>query len=145
MAGTMLSDGFSTTITLTTSDLTFMEETKVKPPGVDGGDPIPRTTMLNTAVRTQKPPKLKSFTPVKVTARYDPQILAEAITACNINQEIVVTHPDGQTWTFWGWLKSAEPNENEEGSEVTMELEFILSNLNASDVETAPVRAAAAT
>lgn len=145
MAGTMLSDGFSTTISLTTSDLTFMEETKVKPPGVDGGDPIPRTTMLNTAVRTQKPPTLKSFTPVKLTVRYDPQILAEAIAACNLNQEIVITHPDNQTWTFWGWLKSFEPNDNEEGSEVTAEAEFVLSNLDDDDVETVPVRAAGST
>jgi len=145
MPGTMLSDGFSTTVTLSTSDVTFIEETKVKPIGVDGGDPIPRTTMLNSAYRTQKPPTLKGHTSLKMTVRYDPQVLTEIHAAVNVNQSIVLSHPDGQTWTFWGWLKSFEPNDNEEGAEVTAEVEFIVSNLNGSDVETAPVRAAAPT
>jgi len=57
----------------------------------------------------------------------------------NQNQEIVLTYPDGETLTFWGWLDGYAPNEMSEGEQPTAEVTVICSNQNNSGVETAPV------
>jgi hypothetical protein len=143
MSDTIITDGYSTTLTLATSDITLAEETTVKPPGLEGGDKIPRTTMANTAVRTFKPPSLYEVTDITGTYRFPPSVLTEVQTAINTNQQITVNLPDSSTWTFWGWLKTFEPGDFAEGAEVLADFTFCISNLNGSDAETAPVYAAA--
>jgi hypothetical protein len=145
MSDTIITDGFSTTLTLGTSDITLAEEVTVKPGGIEGGDKIPRTTMANTAVRTFKPPTLYEVTDITGSYRFAPSVLDEVQTAVNVNQEITVNLPDSSTWTFWGWLKTFDPGDFSEGEEVLADFTFVISNLNASDAETAPVYAAAAT
>jgi len=137
-------DGFSTTIAfsagvsgITVADL--MPEKDVQPPGIDGGGPNDTSTMRNTAWRTLQPKSLKSLTPCNLTVAYDPAMYTEMNDMCPVNQEIVITFPDGETLTFWGWVNTFTPGVNVEGEQPTASVEIQPSNQNNAGAEVAPV------
>lgn len=135
-----MDDGFSTLISLGGTD--FWEKS-VTPPGLSAGGEIDTTTMRNTTWRTRNPKSLVTMTPMSATCAYDPEGYETILAQLGVNQEIVVTFPDGSTLTFWGWLDEFTPGESVEGEQPTADVTFIPSNQNASGVETAPVYAAA--
>lgn len=137
-------DGYQTTVAFSAGSsgvvlTTLIKERTVKPPGIDGGGPILTTTMRNANWRTAQPKSLKTLTPSSITVTYDPSVFDELVAMTNINQSIVITFPDATTLTFWGWINTAEPSNNEEGEEPTMEIGLEISNANAAGTETAPV------
>jgi hypothetical protein len=143
MAGIVegLRDGFPTIVTLTGAGVTFWEVT-LQPPGIDGGEAIPTTTMRNSDLRTSAPRHLYGLTPSEISAAYDPTAYDSILAAVNINQSIIVTFPDGGTLTFWGFIQRFVPDANEEGRRPTARITIVPTNRNASGVETAPVVAA---
>jgi len=137
----MIKDGFSSTITFADNSSVEFYEKEVTPPSIEGGGPIEQTTMLNTAWRTKYPKTLKDVGPAALTVAYDPAVIDTIKSMVNQNQLITVTFPDDTTLAFWGWLDSFKPNALVEGEQPTAEVVLEASNLNGSDVETAPVYA----
>lgn len=116
--GLYLIDGHSTKIAFARdSDISFWEKSP-QPPGMDGGDPIDVTTMHNTTWRTMRPRSLTTLTELSITAAYDPVCYTDILNNL-LNQEgsITVTFSDGSTLDFFGYLKTFEPNEVEEGEQ----------------------------
>lgn len=135
-----MDDGYSTLISLGGTD--FWEKT-VTPPGLSAGGEVDTTTMRNSTWRTRNPKQLFTMSPMSATVAWDPAGYDTILTDLGVNQEIVVTFPDGSTLTFWGWLDEFTPGENAEGEQPTADVTFIPSNQDASGDEIAPVYAAA--
>jgi hypothetical protein len=141
-----LTDGHPTTISFSagTSAAAYLWEKTVTPPGVSGGGENDTTNMHNSIWRTRQPKVLKTLSNMSFDAQYDPAIYDEIVGMVNVNQQITVTFSDGSTLVFWGWLDEFTPGSCEEGTPPIASCTIIPSNLNDSDVETAPVYAPAA-
>ena len=141
-----IDDGHSTTISFGSTPsgetLLFWEK-EVTPPGMSGGGPNDTTTMRNTLWRTMAPKKLITLTSGSFVASYDPGVFEQILAMLNVNTQIEVTYPNGDKYTFWGWLDEFTPNACVEGEQPTANVSIEPSNQNASGVETAPVYAAA--
>lgn len=137
----ILKDGYSTIIGFAENPTIYlnMKEKTVKPPGYDGGDEIDTTTMRNETVRTFAPRSLLTLTESTFTAAYDPDVMPELEAMINVNQLITVTYPDLSTLAFWGYLKTAEPSDHEEGSQPTLECSIIPTNEDENGDEILPV------
>lgn len=133
-----IDDGFSTTISFASNDSVYLYEKEVTPPGIDGGDEIDTTTMLNTAWRTRQPRSLKTLTECSAVVAYDPAIYDDILDMLNDNQLITITFPDTATLAFWGWLKSFTPNACVEGEQPTANIVIVPSNQADSGSEVAP-------
>lgn len=113
--GFMLEDGYSTKVSSTLDpNIAFWEKT-VQPPGLDGGEAIPQTTMHNIRYRTTAPRSLMTLTPITIVAAYDPAVYDQIHVLINENTSWTVTFPDTSTYTFFGFLQSFIPEPNEEG------------------------------
>lgn len=127
--GIKLKDGYSTKIAFENDpDVEFWEKT-VQPPGLDGGDEIPQTTMHNTTVRTFAPRSLYTLTNTTTTVAYDPNSI-NSIKNNLLNQEgsITVHFPDGSTLDFYGYLKSFTPSDHTEGEQPEAEIVIVATN-----------------
>lgn len=136
--GRMLEDGYQTLITFQADPDVSLWEKTVKPPGVNGGDPIEQTTMWNVTYRTFAFRALKTITEATLTCAYDPRVLLQAVALANVNTLITVRYSDLSTVDFWGALITFEPNDAGEGTQPEASVNITPSNLNASGVETAP-------
>jgi len=134
-----LDDGYQTLITFTEDSSVLFYEKTVTPPGMDGGDEVDTTTMLNTTYRTRNPKALITMTNCSMTVAYDPACYPEIVELLNVNGEIKVTFPDSSYLTFWGWLDKFIPGEHQEGEQPTAEIEIVPSNQDAAGAEIAPV------
>lgn len=111
-----LQDGHATFITLEADpSIAFWEKT-TQPPGYDGGDAVDTTTMHNTTYRTFAPRQLATLTEISVTAGYDPVLYTDILARINVRDTITITFLDGSTVAFYGYVKSFEPQDNEEGN-----------------------------
>ena len=141
--GIPLQDGYQTLITfVSNTDIKFWERT-VTPPGIDGGDPIERTTMHNTAWRTFGARSLRTLTPVSTTVTYDPAVLEEIMNVTtgllNVETTITVTFADLSTIAFYGYLQNFEPSEVSEGSDPEATITIQPTNWDPdADVEAGP-------
>ena len=141
-----MEDGFSTTISFSSSELTstdiltlYMQEKEVTPPGVDGGEKIDVTTMRNTSWRTFAPRNLKTLMEAPINVAWDPGLYDEMNAMINDNQEITITLPDTATIVFWGFVKSFTPSAHVEGAQPMAAVSIEPTNRNAAGAETAPV------
>lgn len=138
-----IDDGHKTLITFAeTANVKFYEKS-VTPPSMSAGGANDTTTMHNDRWRTNAPKKLITMGDMSVTAAYDPAVLTQIKDMLGKNQEITVTHPDGSTWKFWGWVDEFTPGANSEGSQPTAEVKIICSNQDDLGVETEPTYTAA--
>lgn len=139
-AGIKLDDGYSTQLAFSLDDnISFWEKT-VQPPGVDGGDPIPTSTMHNTTYRTFAPSALISLTPCNTTAAYDPEVYNQIIAITNRRGSVTVHFPDGSTLDFYGYLRTFEPQDHAEGDPPEANIEIQPTNWDpTNNVEAAPV------
>ena len=137
-ADALLEDGHQTLITVADDpDISFWEK-EVQPPGIDGGGENNITTMHNTAWRVFAPKKLKTLTPVVITAGYNPAVYDQIIAELQDNQEITVTFSDGSTVVFWGWVDKFIPQGSSEGGMPEAEITIIPSNRDDAGAEQAP-------
>ncbi len=133
-----LDDGFSTLVSLPSAGVTFKEKT-VQPPGLDGGDAIETSTMRNTALRTMAPRSLYTLTDSPIVVAYDVDVYDVIKTNINLNQEIVITFPDSKTLTFFGFLRTFEPDALEEGTQPEATITITPTNVDLTGAEIAPV------
>lgn len=134
-----LTDGFSSLIEFAADATVLFYEKTVTPPGIDGGGEIDTTTMHNTAWRTKAPKSLKTLSEAACTVAYDPATYPEIVALVNVNNLITITFADTSTLAFYGWLNTFTPGELVEGEQPTADIGIICSNVNGSNVETAPV------
>lgn len=139
-AGIMLEDGYQSLVTLAAdTNIDFWEKT-VQPPGLDGGEAIPITTMHNTVYRTFVSRELITLTPISFVAAYDPAVY-DQITAClNVQTTITVTFADGSTLAFYGYLQKFDPAVMTEGAQPEATITIVPTNYDPTNhVEAAPV------
>lgn len=134
-----MTDGLGTKITLSNIPNIDIRRTGVTPFGVDGTDAKDLTTLENEEWRTFMSKQLKTMTPGKMTVYYDPNDLEEIRGQINVNQEVELEYPDGETDTVWAFLKSFMPNEHKEGVPPTAELEIVPTNMDDNLDEVGPV------
>jgi hypothetical protein len=137
-SGKDLEDGFSTIITMANAANVAFWEQSVKPPGFDGGDLIPQTTMRNSVWRTFAPRKLKTLTAMTFKAAYDPKVIGDINNQMNINQLYTVTHSNGAKWSFYGVLNKFDPDEETEGNKPTASCTITPTNRDNTGAEVGP-------
>jgi hypothetical protein len=139
-SGILLPDGYQTLISFTANTSVSFWEKTVKPPGVDGGDPIQETTMHNTAWRTMAPRALKTLTESTCVCAYDPNLYNQIVSLINVRTSITVHFPDGSTLVFYGFLQKFEPSEMKEGDQPEATVTICPTNYDPSaHAEASPV------
>lgn len=138
MAG-IQNDGFSTTIAFALDTDVQFKVKELTPPGMSAGGAIDTTTMENTTFRTMFPKSLITLTESSILAAWDPALYDEIIAMLGKNQSIVVTFPDAQKLTFFGWIDEFTPNAQVEGEQPTTALTIVPSNVDLAGAEIAPV------
>lgn len=110
--------------------------------GIDGGEKLDATCLDNSQWMTYLPQTLINIPNLTFRAKYDPSDWSNIVSEVNVNQELVLTFasPLGAL-TFWGYLKSALPEEGAVGAAWEMTGEIVVTNMNASNVETGPAYA----
>lgn len=134
--GTPFDEGYQSLIAFAAdADLSFWE-TVVGAPGMDGGDPVPTTTMHNTGLRTFAPRQLKTLTPFQVQGKFASGTVDQVYALINVNGWITIKWPDDTQFSFIGFLKSFTPGQAQEGNPLEGTLEIVPTNQEAG-VETA--------
>lgn len=120
-AGYKMPDGYQMEIVFASVPNLAIWEKAGKPPGIDGGEPINTSTMINAAWHTMSPRHLKTLTPFTISCAYDPDVLITMYSLVNFKDAITFLFPEASTLAFWGFLQKFEPEELKEG-------EFPLAN-----------------
>jgi hypothetical protein len=77
---------------------------------------------------------------MRATCAYETDTLTDLNALINVETSITIEHPDGRVWAFYGYLRSFEPSDNEEGTQP--EAEVIIQPTNwdpTNSVEAGPV------
>jgi hypothetical protein len=144
--GNRLKRGFRILIAFAADpDVSIWEKT-VKPPGVDGGEPVDTTTQHNVDVRTFAARVLKGITEGQSKVAYDPACYPQLIALINVETWMTVHFPDGSTVDFCGFLRTFVPAEAEEPTQPEATVTFTATNQDPdTGLEQLPVYTAAAT
>lgn len=108
--------------------LVLVEKT-LTPSGADGRGGIDMTSLRNSRRTTMAPKQLVTFTPMKVTAYYDPAIILAYNGALQFNQGIFQRFSDGSYVLDYGWLDKFQPHEHKEGEDCLADCEFVFSGV----------------
>lgn len=131
--GRKLEDGHSTIVTFSADpDVSFWEQA-VTPPGIDGGEPIPSTTMHNVTWRTMVPRSLKTLTPMTLTAAYDPRVYDQIVSLINVQGSVSILFSDSSYVDFFGYLQKFEPQQLTEGAQPLVQITIVPTNTDPSD------------
>lgn len=127
-AGIKLKNGHKTLVTFSLDpDIEFWEAT-VTPPAMDGGEPVPQTTMHNDVAHTKAPRTLVDYGDTVINAAWDPIMYTRARQYVNVEQTITVRFPDTSTLAYYGYLRSVTPTELAEGSPPRVNLVVVSTN-----------------
>lgn len=139
--GIPLKDGYQTLIAFSLdTDVSFWEKT-IKPPAVDGGEPIEITSMHNTTWITKIAQALAELQDVTLTASYDPSMYTQILSLVNKKEgSITINFADGSTLDFWGYLRIFDPQEVERGTQPEANITITPTNWDpVNNVEAGPV------
>lgn len=118
-------EGYQSLITHSADPDLLFGERIVGAPGIDGGDPVPTTTMHNTTVRTLAPRQLKSHTPFQVQGAFGGATIDQVYALINVEGWITITWPDGTNYSIPGYYKSFTPGQAQEGNPLEGTLEVV--------------------
>lgn len=139
-AGIKLKDGYSSTIAFAANATISFWEKEITPPGLDGGEKVPQTTMLNAALRTFSSRGLYELSDVTVKAAYDPNVLTQIASIINVEGSITVKWKDGSTYDFFGYLQKFMPDALSDGQQPEATITIVCTNWDpVAKVEAAPV------
>ena len=143
--GKKFEDGYRTLITFSLDTNIELWEIEVTPPGRDGGEPIPTTTMWNDDYETVRPRALIKSTDGQVTCAYQEATIGQLDAIINREGTITLTFPDESTEAFFGFPKSYTRSPMKHGEMPTMTVTFVETDFDpANDVEAGPATAAVA-
>lgn len=134
-SGVRMGDGYKTTITFAVDPNMEYWEKSVKPPSLDGGDPIMTPSMHNDTWVTKHPRRLIDMGEVTVTCNWDPVMYVSALAILNVATTITVTFPNGATLAFYGYLQKFEPAELQDGEEPEATLTIMPTNADPTTCE----------
>ena len=131
-AGIKMPNGFSSVIVfarLPTASFWVTIEGGYKPGGLDGGEPVLQSDMLNIGVHTKRPRVLVMHGDTVVTAAYDPN-LRKQMEDSLLNAEGSITEymSDGSYLDYYGYLQKAEFGELKEGQLPLVTLTVVKTN-----------------
>lgn len=138
-AGTRLEDGFQATYAFALAPSIAIWEIDVKPPGIDGGDPIDVSTQHDLTWDVMAPRKRKKMTNGGMRVAYDPACLSDINAAINRKDSITIHYPDGSGDAFYGYLKSFERDNLTFGTFPTAMCDIVATNRDASGAMVGPV------
>ncbi len=110
----------------------------VQPTGFEDRGMIDMTAMENQTYVTQMPKKLKKLSNGVVKAFYEgPTALAALGAMVQKNQLITTTFPGGGTFSFYGAIVSAVPDEHQEGVPpmITITVSPTMINTNCDEID----------
>jgi hypothetical protein len=128
-AGIKLKDGHGTLVTFAADTDISLWEVEVKPPGIDGGDPIEQTTHHNVTYRTKAPQALLDLTNGEGTCQYDPNCVTQCRALINVETTLTITFPDGSTDAIFGFMQTFEPDAIVTGEPPTASFTFVPTNV----------------
>lgn len=142
--GIILKDGFRSLFTINDVPAIEFYEKELAPPGVDGGDPIPITTMHNVTWRTMVPRALKTLTPFTITAGYDPIVFSvsagKLTSLINVPTTGTFRWADGSTLAFYCFVQKFDPQQVKEGEMPEIQITICPTNYDFTNkVEAGPV------
>lgn len=118
--GIMLRDGYQSLITFSLDPDISLSEKTTTPPELDGGEPIPQSTMHNVDWHTFYPRQLVKLGDSSYKCAYDPYAYGQIFAILNIPQTITHKWGDGTTIAYFGWVGKATPAEQQEGVQPEM-------------------------
>jgi len=134
--GIKLGDGYQTLMIFKVGTspavISFFDMT-IKPPGLDGGDPVQTSTMWNTKWHTMQPRVLVKATESTATAAYDPIVYQNILAVLSVEATITIKFPDDSTVCFYGYLAKFEPGELKEGEMPTATITVAVTNTDPTD------------
>lgn len=140
--GTKLDDPFPTTYAFSLAPSVGLWEKSVKPPGLDGREPINTATMFNQRWVGKAPRVLVDMTALTAKVQYDPAVLPTLVnTLLNKKGTITVWFASGASWCFYGYLQKFTPTENSDSAEPPMaDVEIMPTNTDpATNAEAGPI------
>lgn len=139
-SGIKLEDGFSSVLRIAAAPTVGLWTKGLRPPGLDGGDPIPQTTMENDLWRTFAPRALITLTEASAKAAYDPAVYDDLQAIINVPGSMTYHFSDGSWLDFFGYLKNFQPNELSEGNQPEADITWVATNVDpANGTEAGPV------
>lgn len=110
-----MEDGYKALVTFAADPDVALWEIDAQTPGIDGGDPIPQSTMHNGTFHTDAPRSLIRLTPITFTAQYSWVSLSQVLSLVNVRTTISVSFSTGNYVAFYGYLQSFMPDNLAEG------------------------------
>jgi hypothetical protein len=138
--GKRLKNGYRVSIGFSTNLTVKLWEISIKPPGIDGGDSINVTTQWESTWEAHAARALKRMTDGTFKFGYDPAFWSSIVALVNVEQTITLGLPNGGTLTFYGYAKSFEFDELQNGTMPTGTGAFVATNYDpVNDVAADPV------
>lgn len=139
-AGIKLKDGYQSLISFAANSTISFWEKQITPPGLDGGEKVPQTTLNNATFRTFAPRGLYELSDVTVKAAYDPNVYTQIASLINVEGAISVKWKDGSTIDFFGYLQKFMPDALVDGTQPEATITIVCTNWDpAGKVEAGPV------
>lgn len=139
-AGIKLKEGYQILVAFALAPTIALWEKTVKPSGIDGGDKIDQTTQHNDTYLTAAPRYLVDITDTNMKVAYDPAAWDTILSIINVQQSITVHFPDGSTLSFFGYLKSFEPDDLQIGSQPEATCVIVVTNVDPINcIESGPI------
>lgn len=108
-------------------------EIDIKPPAMDGQEPIDTTTQFNTQVHTMYPRVLKKWDAVSVQASYAPAVYLDVYRIINVVLNMCIEFPNQDNLAFWGFIQKFEPEALKEGDYPKANISIVIANFDPSE------------
>lgn len=120
-------DGYKILFTFDLDPNIELWERSITPPGLDGTGPIEVATMRVTTFRIRAPKQLVTITEMTMVCAWEPGVYNSFILVMLDIGTMLVTFPDGQSLSLYGWLDKFMPTEFTEGNMPMANVTFIPS------------------
>jgi len=138
-AGTRLKDGYQVLIAFSANLTVAFFEMTTQPLGLDNGDEIDITTQHNIALRQSAARSLRTQREMSSVVAYDPLVIDEIIALIGVEQAITLNFANSDTWDFFGYLKTFDPQSMEEGSMPEANISIMPIGRDPADDTEAPI------
>lgn len=108
-SGRKMGDGYQCLVAFAADPDAAFWEKEVTPPGIEGEDAVDTSTQHNDTWRTKTPQTLVTLTDFTMTVNYDPALYVSILNLVNVATAITIHFPNGDSLSFWGFLKSFVP------------------------------------